>query len=204
MFNGREGSDGHCRESAVGAGVVELHGAAEEVIGVKAAEGEVSVSDGGAIAAAIACRSRDCARGLGTDLECAGMIHPCERASACAGGVDVEHGHANGETGDLSFGASGWFAFGIKDCDVGGGSAHVEGEDAMDAGGTRDAECADNASGWTREDGADWLTRGGFRGKDAAGRLHDAETRTALGEAALQGVNVLLKAGREVGVEGDS
>ena len=175
MFEGGEGSCWDCGERFACARFVETHGAAEEVVGMQAAKDEVGVGDGGAVAATVAGRTGNGSGGLRTDLERAGSIHPCERAAAGAGGVDVEHGHADGETGDLALGAGRWLAGGIKQCDVGGGSAHVEGEDAIDAGSTRNAERADDAAGGSGEDGADGFARGGCGGEDSAGGLHDAE-----------------------------
>ena len=47
------------------------------------------------------------------------------------------------------------------------------------------------------------FARGRWCGENAAGGLHDAETGFALGEAVLQGVNVLLHAGGEISIERD-
>ena len=203
MFEGSEGFGGDCRESAAGAGFVETHGAAEEVIGMKTAEDEVGVGDGGAIAAAVARGAGNGSGGLRADLQRAGRVHPRKRAAACAGGVNVEHGHADRESGDLAFGAGGGLACGVEKSDVGGCSAHVEGEDAIDAGSAGNAERADDAAGGSGEDGADGLARGGCGGENSAGGLHDAEVGSAFGEAALESVNVLLHARGEVRVERD-
>src|SRR5579863_3887833 len=110
VFESGEGPGGYGGESAAGAGFVEMHRSAKKVVGMEAAEDEVCVSDGGAIATTVACGSGHGARGLGADLESIGEVHPSQRAATRAGGVDVEHGHANGKTGNLAFGAGGWFA----------------------------------------------------------------------------------------------
>ena len=118
MFDCGEGFGGNSGESFAGARFVEMHGAAEEVIWMKAAEDEVGVGDGGAVSAAVAGGTGNGSGGLRTDLQSAGRVHPRERAAACARRVDIEHGNANGETGDLAFGAGGWLASGVEESDV--------------------------------------------------------------------------------------
>lgn len=166
VFEGRERFGGNRRECAAGAGLIETHGVAQEVIGVKTAEDKVRIGDGGAIAAAIARGTGNGACGLRADLQCAGMVHPCKRAAACAGGMNVEHGHADGETGDLSFGAGGRFACGVEECDVGGRSAHVESEDAIDT----EARATLSAP-ITPPAGPERIVRTGSRTVDAAERI---------------------------------
>ncbi len=144
--------------------------------GCRSAKNEIGIGDGGAVATAVAGGAGNGSGGLRTDLQRTGSVHPRERAAACAGGVDVEHGHADREAGDLALGAGRGLAGGIEQSDVGGSSAHVEGEDAIDAGGAGNAERADDAAGRSGEDGADGFARGGCGGEDSAGGLHDAES----------------------------
>src|SRR5579871_4667966 len=81
---------------------VQMHSSAEEMFRMKAAEDQVRICHGGALTAAITGRAGICACGLRSDLKGAGLIHPCERAAACAGGVDIEHGHADWQSRDLA------------------------------------------------------------------------------------------------------
>lgn len=170
---------------------------------MKAAEDEVGVGDGGLLAAAVAGWTGIGAGGLWTDLQRAGGVHPREGASPGAGCVDVEHGDADGKAFDLAF-AGGWrFAAGVKKCNVGGCSTHIEGEDLINAGGTGNAERADDAAGRAGEDGADGLARSGCGREDAARGLHDAESGVATCQTAFERVDVALHLWGKVGVEGD-
>ena len=147
VFEGCERSGGDCGKSFARAGFVETHSAAEEVIGMQAAEGEVGIGYGGAFSAAVARWAGNGSGGLRTDLQRTGCVHPGEGAAACAGGMNVEHGNADGESGHLTFCAGGRFACGVKESYVGRCAAHVEGEDAVDAGGSGYAERADDTAG---------------------------------------------------------
>ena len=158
----------------------------------------------GTVSTAVAGGTGNSSGGLRTHLQSAGRVHPRERAAACARRVDIEHGNANGETGDLAFGAGGWLASGVEESDVSRRAAHVKGQDAFDAGSASNAERADNAAGGAGEDGSYWFMRSRCGGENAAGGLHDAEAHaTAFGEATFERVYVSLQARGEIGVEGN-
>ena len=182
---------------------METHGATEEVVGMEAAEEEVGVGDGGVVATAVAGGTGIGSGGLRTHLQRAGSVHPCERTAAGAGGVDVEHGHADRETCYLALGAGGWLASSVKQSYVGGSTTHVEGEHAFDACSAGDAERADDSAGRTGEDGAD-----GFAGGDAAERMPPEDCmmlRRAfrLARPRSSVTNVLLHARSEISIERD-
>ena len=144
-----------------GAIEVEAGPAAKEELGVEAAEDEVGVGDGGPDRRGRTDGPGHGAGGLGADAEEAAGVEAGEGAAARAGGVDVEHGDADGHAGDdgLDGGLRAAFA-GVDEQDVGGGAAHVEADDAVEAGELRDAQGADDAAGGPGEDGADGLVRG--------------------------------------------
>src|SRR5262245_14524831 len=79
-------------ERGRGTFAIELHGAAEEVVGVEAAEGKIRVRHGWRCAAtSVGGRTRLRARAPWADAEEASGIDPSEAASAGADRVDVEH-----------------------------------------------------------------------------------------------------------------
>ena len=73
--------------------------------------------------------------------------------------MNVEHGNADGESGDLRVGRCRAGAF--DKGDVGGSASHVEGDDAVKAAGAGSGSGADHASSGTGEDGAHGLANGG-------------------------------------------
>src|SRR6202051_401156 len=91
------------------AGAVEIEGevSAEKSFGLQAAEQKVGVGDGGLGAASVADGARIGTGGFRADAQDAAGIEAGERASAGADGVDIEHGDADGESGDLGVGGGG-------------------------------------------------------------------------------------------------
>ena len=117
--------------------------------------------------------------------------------------MNVEHGDTNGQASDGTFNAGRRLASGVEERDVGGGAPHIEGENRRYGGRARDAERTDDTSCRAGEDGADGLAGGGCSGEDSAGGLHDAECGVGPSQPALEGMNVALQLGREIGIEGD-
>ena len=152
---------------------VESEISAEETRGLQAAEEKIGVGDGGLSAASVADGPGIGSGGLGTDAEDASSVEAGEGASAGADGVDVEHGNADGKACDLGIGRSGNFIF--DQGNVGGGAAHVEGDDAVEAAGAGGGGRADDASGRTGEDGAHGFAGGGRERGDAAAGLHNED-----------------------------
>src|ERR1039458_4895217 len=154
------------------AGAVEIEGevTAEEAGGLQAAEKKVGVCDRGLRAAAVADGAGIGAGGFGTDAENAAGIEAGERASAGADGVDIEHGDADGESGD--FGVAGRADSAFDQGDIGGCAAHFEGNDAGETAAAGAGGGADEASGRSGENGADGLAGGSGEGRYAAAGLH--------------------------------
>ncbi len=157
------------------AGALEIEGevSAEKTRGLQAAEKKIRVGDCRLRAASVADGAGIGSGGFGADAENSGGVEAGERASAGADGVDVEHGDADGEAGDL--GVGGGFDFAFDEGDVGGGASHVEGDDAVEAAGAGGGDGADDASGGAGEYGADGFAGGGGERGDAAGGLHDED-----------------------------
>ena len=114
--------------------LVEPHRAAKEVIGVKAPEDEIGIGDGGSIASTVTGGSGIGAGGLWPDLQGSRGIDPGQRPAARAGGVNVEHGDADGQSAYLAFDGGRRLARGIEQRNVSRCAAHVEAEQAFDAG----------------------------------------------------------------------
>ena len=125
---------------AAGAVEIEREVSTKKTGGLEATEKKIGVGDGGLGAAAVADGTGIGSGGFGADAENAGGVEAGEGASAGADGVDVEHGNADGEAGDLGVGGGVDFAF--DEGNVGGGASHVEGDDAVEAAGT--------GGGWRR------------------------------------------------------
>ena len=140
---------------------IESEISAEKARGLQAAEKQVRVGNGGLRAAPVADRAGIGSGGFGADAENAGGIEAGERASACAYSVDVEHGDADGESGD--FGVAGGVDFAFDKGDVGGGASHVEGDDAFEAAGASGGGGADDSSGRSGKNGAYGFAGGGGR-----------------------------------------
>ena len=162
---------------------VEGHAAAEEAIGEEPAEIEVGVGDGHlAPAATIADRTGIGPGALRADAQRAAGVEAGDGTAAGADGVQVDHRHPYRPAGDDRLAAGGDRP--RTEADVGGGAAHVEGQDPLMAGGPGGGEGADHTAGGAGEDGAHRLAGGGFRADRAAVALHDAQPRGA--QARLQ------------------
>ena len=107
---------------------VEAHAAADQLRG-QAAEHEVGVRDGGSRAApAVAGRPRHGAGAHGTDAHQAVASDVRDRPAAGPDGVDVDRGEAHRKAGDAA--AERHLRLAVADeADVGGGAAHVEGDE---------------------------------------------------------------------------
>src|SRR5215472_16024332 len=79
----------------LGASDVDMHFAAQKLIGGNPAQHYVRIGDGGAVAFAIAGRSRIGAGGLRPDAQQAAFVDARQGPAASAYRVDIEHGNAN-------------------------------------------------------------------------------------------------------------
>ena len=139
------GDAGDGRVRGVG---VEGHAAAEEVVGVEAAEDEIGVGDGGLGAALAVAGGAGCRAGtLRADAQHAALVDPGERAAAGADGADVDHRDLDRHAPfDLERGGERLPAA-DHGGDVGRGAAHVERDQMVDAGEPGDVAAGDHAAG---------------------------------------------------------
>ena len=134
---------GQTVEGGVGRGAVDLHGAAQEEVGIEIAEGEVGIGHRGlAAAAAVAGRPRLGAAALGSDMERAEFRPVRDRAAAGAdldqldrGDLDRQAGAAQEALLARRLEAVGDQRLALVDQgELGRRAAHVEGEHAVEAG----------------------------------------------------------------------
>ena len=145
-----------------------------EMGGLDPAEDHVGVGDGQRAAAAVAGRARVRSRRVRPDAV-AGAVEVQDRAAARGDGVDVQHRRAQPDAGDL--GGEDALVLAREVRDVGGGAAHVEADDAVEAGQLRHPRHADDAAGRPGEDGVLAAELSGF-GEAAVG-LHEHQPHAA-------------------------
>ena len=150
---------------------------AEKALRLEPAEKQIGVGDRRLGAASVADGSGIGSGGLRTDSKRSGGVEAGDGTSAGANGVNVEHGHADRQAGNLSLTAR--LDFAIDQGHVGGGAAHVEGNDAVESAAAGHGRSADYAAGGTGEHGAHWFARRGCQAGDSAARLHHEDSGLA-------------------------
>ena len=167
--------------------LVEPHLAAEEVICVEPAEDEVRVGDGGlGPSFSVAGGGRIGAGALRADPEHVARVHPGDGAAARADLDEVDDRGANGIAGPLGAvlgpgGRADLVLLGdargaaLDEAGLGGGAAHVEGQDVVEPEEVAEMGGDDDPRGGSRLDHEHGLGAGGLEGQDAAARLHDEE-----------------------------
>ena len=163
---------------------VEPHPAAQEEVGVEVAQEEVGVGDRRLLPArSVAGRARIGARAVRPDLQETHAIHPRHRAAARPDLDQLHHRHPDREAGalleavgarDLELAREERLAA-IDHAGLGGGAAHVEGEQPVQAHLPGAARRRERARGGARLDEPDRDALGGLRGGDAARGHHDVE-----------------------------
>ena len=146
---------------------------AEQRIRIQPAEEEIGVGDRGLLApAAVGDGAGLGARALRSHVKNARARHASDRAAAGADGVDVDHGHAHGQTvAHLLVGAHrGRPAH--DHADVEAGAAHVARDHVGVAGRERRMRSGLHAGGGPRHERVDGVTRGHVDGHRAAVALH--------------------------------
>ena len=134
---------------------VELHGAAEEAVGIEAAQHHIRVGHRRLRSApAVACRSWHGTGRLWSDAEGAGAVAMGDRTAAGPDGVDVDHRHQNGKTADpgVARGRLGETAV-DDDTDIGRGAADIEGDQPVAPGQRAAPGTAEHAGSRSREQG---------------------------------------------------
>ncbi|GAA3308258.1 hypothetical protein GCM10020295_69860 [Streptomyces cinereospinus] len=165
-----------------------------EVAGLDPAEHDVGVGDGERAARAVAGGARVRARRV-RPYAVAGAVEVEDRAAAGRDGVDVEHGCPEPDTGDLR--GEDAFVLAGEVGHVGGGTAHVEADDAVEAGELRHAGHAGDAARGPGQDRVLATELAGF-GESSVG-LHEHQPHAV--ELVGDALHVAAQHRRQIGVD---
>ena len=147
------------RDQAARAFEIESEVSAQKALRLQPAEQQVGIRHRGLDAAAIADRTGIGSGRFGTDPQRSAGVEAGDGASAGAYSMDVEHGHADGEAGNLGLAAGAGFA--INQRNIGGSAAHVEGDDSVEAAAARHGSGAYHSARRPGEHGAHRFAGGG-------------------------------------------
>ena len=207
----REGFRHVCPDRVGRRGLLEAHRSAREALGVEASHDGVGVGHRGARAAAAVAGGAGLGAGArGSHLDAVELVDRRDRAAA---GADLDHlddGDAHRQAAALleAVGAVHLKGAGeerrvvVDEADLGGGAAHVEGEDAVEVERFGEAAREDGAARGARLHQADREARGGGNVRQAAPGSHHQEraAEAALGEGCRQVRQVARHQGPDVGV----
>ncbi len=185
-----------------GSGVVQGHGPAKKAPGRDAPQHQVGVGDGGlGTAAAVADRARGRARALRAQGQRAAGVDPGDGAAARAHLGDVDDRDAERVAVHVIL-VGGLHEPARDDRALGGGPAHVEGDEPVRAERLREARAADRPRRGARLDRVHRLGRGGGDREGPAVRLGDQElaAETATGQPPLEVAEVAVHDRPDVGV----
>ena len=179
---------------------VDRERAGELAVRSEASEDGLGVRDGELLAGAVAGGAGDGTSRLRSDAQRAAGVDARDGSATRADGVHVDDGRPRGEVADDHVRARRDRA--VAECDVGGGAAHVEGDDAVVARRAGDLEGPVDARGRAGEQGGDREARGTVDTRRAAVALDDVEGGYPSRRHALaEGVEVLRHHGADVRVE---
>ena len=162
---------GLCRRP--GRGLVELHPAAEEVLGVQAAQHQVGVGEREVLPARPVADGAGIGPGaVGADLEEPAGVDPGDRPPARADGSDVDQRHGRGYA-PLDLVGGGVAGPAVKDqTHIGAGAAHVQGHQVVEAHQIGDALGRHRPPGRARHHQMDGMASRGRGVHEPAVRLH--------------------------------
>ena len=202
FVQGESHGGGERRQHRLGGIEIERHLAAGERRR-QVAENGVGVGHGGLDAAtAVAGRSRFGAGALGPHPQCLRIVRDLrDRPPARADAPNVDCRRADGKETDLGF--PGNLRRPVDDdADVGGGTAHVEGQEVRSSDLLRDPAGAGDAARGPGEDHVNGLPDGGVRRHPAAVGAQHVDSRLGIGlpDSRLQIDEIAPDAGLDVGV----
>src|SRR5467141_2574967 len=145
-------------DDAAGALKVELKVATEKAVGLQAAEDEVGIRNGGQGSASVADGTWISAGGFRSHAQRAGGVEAGQGSASGAYGVNVEHRNGYGQSGNFGLAAGARLA--VDQSNVGGGTAHVKGDDPIESAASCGGRGSDHATGWTGENRAHGLAGG--------------------------------------------
>ncbi len=176
-----------------------VHAAAQEVLRRDASQHYLGVGDCGVATASVEGGAGVRTRALGADAQGAPGVDAGDGAAAGTHAEHVDAGAADRQLAHMRL-------ISLPDTtgaerDVGGGAAHIERDDAVEAGGGGYLERAGNASGGAGERRAHGQAPGGLRAHAAAAGAHDPQAGDALlPQLRLQPGQVAGDDGSDVGV----
>ena len=149
----------------------------------------------GCSAAAITDRAGIGSGRFGPDAKGSAGVEARDGASAGAYSMYVEHGHADGEAGNLGLAAGAGFA--VNQRNIGGSAAHVERDDSVESAAARHGRGAYHAACRSGEHGAHRLARSRTESGYPAARLHDKDARP---RPAIEVLEITLHDGLQIRV----
>ena len=150
---------------------IESEVSTQKALRLQSAEKQIGIRHRGLSAAAVADRAGIGSGGFGPDAERAGGVEAGDGTSARAHGVNVEHGHADGQAGNLGLAAGAGLT--VHQRDIGGSSAHIERDDAVEAAAARHGSGPDHSARRAGKHGAHRFAGRRTEAGDSAARLHD-------------------------------
>jgi len=176
---------------------------AQEALRLEAAEKQIGIGHRGLDAATVADGARIGSGGFRADAQRSSRIETSDGASARADRVNVEHGHTDGQTGNLGLTAGPYLA--IDQGNVAGSSAHIERDDAAKPAAARHRGGSDCPARRPGEHRAHWFARRGTEAGDSAARLHDEDASLGAGpprssRPAFEALQIVLHHRLQVGV----
>ena len=184
-------------EGFAGAVGMKDHSALEKGFGAEVAEDHVGIGDGGLISPAIAGGSGAGSGAFGADPQGAAGIDRGDGAAAGADGVHVHHGHADGKAAEGVPGGD--YRLLPDQRDIGGGAAHVEGDEiSVMTPGPRDSHGPDHPGGGTGKEGVHGFAGGALRGHAAPVGLDDMQTG---GGPLFEAGEIASHGGGDIGVD---
>src|SRR2546426_3462976 len=114
--------------------------------------------------------------GFGADAQGSGRVEAGDGASASTHGVNVEHGNADRQAGDLGLAAEADLA--VHERNIGGSSSHVKRDDSLEAAAARHGSGANYSARRSGKHGAYRFAGGRGESGDPAAGLHHEDFRS--------------------------
>ncbi len=183
---------------------IEPHSSAQKAVLVQPPKQKVRIGNGGHGSAAKTDRPRLRSRRLRSHAQHAAGIEAGNRSASGPGGMNVQHGHAYRHAGHHRFARQLRAPGGrIGQENIGRCAAHIEADDALEAGPAGHLAGADHSARRPRQHRAHRLRRRAPRRDDAARGLHHVHAAAGVvaGHALLQMQQIALHPGREIRID---
>ena len=161
----------HSDDQAARAFQIEREISAQKTMRLQPSQNQIRIRHRGLRAAAIADRAGIGSSGFRPYAQRSAGVEARDGASAGAHGVNIEHGHANRQAGNLGLAAGAGFA--VHQRHIGRSAAHVERDDSFESAAARHGRGSHHSARRPGEHGAHRFAGGRTEGGDPAARLHD-------------------------------